>query len=203
MPEHSDLDRRLRAVERALTDGNHDIAELQDSAAMAERLDGLEDRIATLEEQTAELDAATQAVRGYVGNVRAVNEDVEERADAALAAVDRIEARLDDTGSRLGGTGQRRNDTESRPDGPESKRSATGPRPDGPARSPEPSGERHSSSRDRAAGERARTTGNGRTRPGIEMPSPAATATEDPIGEATDEDQEADRSVIERVREAL
>lgn len=193
MSEHTDLDRRLRAVERALTDGDHDLSALQDSAAMADRLDDVEDRLATIEEQVAELDAATQAVRGYVGNVRAVNEDVEERADAALAAVDRIEARLDETAGGPDGTGPRFDDTGS---GYED----TGRRSDGPARSPEPSGARHSSSVDRAAGETSRRA-NGRTRPGIEMPSPAATAAEDAVGEATDEDE--DRSVIERVREAL
>lgn len=95
MSEDSDFDRRLRAVERALTDGDHDVAALQDAAARADRLDDLEDRIGSLEERIAELDAATEAVRGYVGNVRSVNEDVERRADAALAAVDRLEARLD------------------------------------------------------------------------------------------------------------
>ena len=40
--------------------------------------------------------SATQALRGYVGSIRAVNEDVEQRADAALATVERLESRLDE-----------------------------------------------------------------------------------------------------------
>ena len=99
MPERSDLDRRLRAVERALTDGEHDVAALEDAAAFANRLDAVEARTDDLEERTAELEAAVQAVRGYAGNIRSVNDEIESRADAALAAVDRIEARLDETGT--------------------------------------------------------------------------------------------------------
>ena len=111
MPERSDLDRRLRAVERALTDGDHDVAALEDTAAFANRLEAAEARTADLEERTAELEAAVQAVRGYVGNVRSVNDEIESRADAALAAVDRIEARLDETGTPTASGAQSRSRT--------------------------------------------------------------------------------------------
>ncbi|PSQ15219.1 hypothetical protein BRD00_14645 [Halobacteriales archaeon QS_8_69_26] len=89
------LDRRLRAVERALTDGEGDAADLPDLAALADRVSTLEDRVDPVEDRLEEQKAAIQAVRGYVGNVRAVNRDVEERADAALAAVQSVEYRLD------------------------------------------------------------------------------------------------------------
>jgi len=95
MPERDRLDRRLHAVERALTGGDHDLDTLARSGDFARRLDEVENRLHDIEERLDELDAATQAVRGYVGNVRSVNEDVAQRADAALAAVDRLEDRLD------------------------------------------------------------------------------------------------------------
>jgi len=95
MPAQERLERRLRAVERALTGDDHDLDALARSGDFARRLDEVEDRLDDMEEQIDELDAATQAVRGYVGNVRSVNEDVAQRADAALAAVDRLEDRLD------------------------------------------------------------------------------------------------------------
>lgn len=96
MTDVETLAERLHAVERAVTDGETTYPEVTDLGEFDERTDALEDRVDDLESRTAELEAATQALRGYVGNVRAVNEDVESRANAALAAVDRLEARLDE-----------------------------------------------------------------------------------------------------------
>lgn len=179
MPERSDLDRRLRAVERALTDGDHDVAALQDAAAGVERIDAIEARIADLEERTTELEAATQAVRGYVGNVRAVNGEVEDRADAALAAVDRIEARLADletTGSmrEFGTAGERT-----------------------------PTGSTTGSEACVEASDASTTLGGDGY--GIEMSPPGSAS---PAGAGTNDDPQNDgetseRSVIERVREVL
>jgi hypothetical protein len=62
----------------------------------------------------SELEAATQALRGYVGNVRAVNRDIEQRADTALAKAESVESALDETGqddpgeTRRGGSGRER-----------------------------------------------------------------------------------------------
>ena len=80
------LHERLRAVERALTGGDRAVADLEPAAEAAAERECLEDRIADLEARVEELEAATQAVRGYVGSVRAVNREVERRADLALAA---------------------------------------------------------------------------------------------------------------------
>lgn len=175
MPEQSDLDRRLRAVERALTDGDHDVAGLQDATAIVERLDEAENRIDDLEERIAELDAATQAVRGYVGNVRSVNEAVEERADAALAAIDRIEAQLD---NREGTAGD-----------PRTERHRSN-------RQPPDAGRNDASVTASTAG--AGVDGN---RHGIEMPPPGSNPAR--AKSAEEDDVDDDRSVIERVREAL
>jgi chromosome segregation ATPase len=84
------LERRLAAVERAL-DG-----EQRDPADSDSEDDAIESRIETLEARVDELDAAVQSVRGFLGGVSAVNESVEQRADAAVAAVERLERRLDE-----------------------------------------------------------------------------------------------------------
>jgi uncharacterized coiled-coil protein SlyX len=75
-PDRDSIERRLDAVERALTDEEP-----------LERTD----RIAELETRIAELEAAVQALRGYVGSVRAVNEEIEQRADRALRTAQAVE----------------------------------------------------------------------------------------------------------------
>ena len=84
------LEERLAAVERAVTDGEHEFPALTDTAEVANRLDEVESNLDALSDRVAELEAASQALRGYVGNVRSVNRDVERRADAALAAVESV-----------------------------------------------------------------------------------------------------------------
>jgi hypothetical protein len=91
--ELDELDERLTAVERALTDGDGEPAAFGDADRTA--LADLRERLDDLEAQVADLDAATQALRGYVGNVRSVDRDIERRADAALAKVESLEAELD------------------------------------------------------------------------------------------------------------
>ncbi|MFB6160012.1 MAG: hypothetical protein ABEJ61_02425 [Haloferacaceae archaeon] len=93
--DREDLADHLAAVERRLTDGETDPQPLADDAALVARLDDLEDHAADLEDRLAEVESAVQALRGYVGGVESVNEDVERRANAAVARVDRLEERLD------------------------------------------------------------------------------------------------------------
>ncbi|GAA0244150.1 hypothetical protein ACFFQF_03735 [Haladaptatus pallidirubidus] len=98
MSDFETLDNRLRTVERALIDRNGNPVTHEDSEAddcpvvtsmtapeLTARVDELESRADDVEPRLDELDAAVQALRGYVGNIRAVNADVERRADAALA----------------------------------------------------------------------------------------------------------------------
>ena len=87
------LEERVTALERAVTDGEGDAAALAEAAVTAERLEALETTVEDLEDRVAELEAATQALRGYVGNVRAVNREVEERADLALSRVEGLTGR--------------------------------------------------------------------------------------------------------------
>lgn len=83
------IEERLAAVERALTDDDHDLAALAEAGDLAERVETLEIECEAYEDRIAELEAATQALRGYVGNIRAVNEDVRQRADRALELAER------------------------------------------------------------------------------------------------------------------
>ena len=99
MPERN-LDARLDAVERALTDGDIDLSELRESADALEEMDDLESRLTDLESRVDELEAGLQAVRGYAGNVRAVNRDVERRASAALAKAETLETAVEDAAGR-------------------------------------------------------------------------------------------------------
>lgn len=83
-----DLQERISALERAVTDDDHDLSELGEAGEHAARLTALEEEVADIADSVAELDAATQALRGYVGNIKAVNRDVERRVDAALASAE-------------------------------------------------------------------------------------------------------------------
>ncbi len=93
MPDLETLSERVGTLERALTDG--ELPELQDGTELRRTTAELSTRLAELEAKQDELDAAILALRGYVGNVRAVNDDVERRADAALATAERCQERLE------------------------------------------------------------------------------------------------------------
>ena len=89
------LEKRIEALERAITDGEHDLSALATDAEATERLTAVESRLDGLDDRVAELEAATQALRGYVGNIRSVNRDVEKRADTALAKAESLESAMD------------------------------------------------------------------------------------------------------------
>ncbi|MBS3759872.1 DUF7310 family coiled-coil domain-containing protein [Halodesulfurarchaeum sp.] len=98
MPERRSIDERVGALERRLSAEPADTAKTTgseppagESGTRSDHAD-LRDRIETLESTVAELEAGLKAVRGYVGTVEHVNETVERRADAALAAVERLES---------------------------------------------------------------------------------------------------------------
>ena len=95
MTDVETLEERVETVERAITDGDYGFPAVDDLAELTERIEALEQRVDELNDRADELAAATQALRGYVGNVRSVNERVEGRADAALSATERLERRLD------------------------------------------------------------------------------------------------------------
>jgi len=88
------IERRLAAVERAVSDGAAP-SELADAAAAVDTAAERDERIDDLAERVAELEAATQALRGYVGAVRSDEGDVADRAERALTAVSDLEARVE------------------------------------------------------------------------------------------------------------
>jgi hypothetical protein len=107
-PPRSDaavLDERLRAVERAVADDAADV-EAAPGPAVGEDLAG---RLADVEERVADLEAGLQAVRGQLDHVAAVDEAVERRADAALAAAESARESADSTdgSDRPEGSGRR------------------------------------------------------------------------------------------------
>lgn len=90
--DRAGLERRLEAVERALAE--------DEPVDRVDRLDDLEARV-------AELEAAVEAIRGYVGSVRAVNEEIERRAELALRTARAVRRHVDAApGGRDGADGQ-------------------------------------------------------------------------------------------------
>lgn len=115
------LERRLEAVERALTDGDTEVAALAAAEDLAGRVDDLESRVETLSAEATEREAAVQAVRGYVGQERSADREVERTAESALATAESLQERVRAVEDRLDGqpAPQGRNDAPdaTRPDG--------------------------------------------------------------------------------------
>jgi hypothetical protein len=80
--EKETLEARLSAVERAVTDEDS----TPHRADVSSRLDEIEARLRDLE-------AATQALRGYVGEVRERDDRAERQADGPLADVNQVRPR--------------------------------------------------------------------------------------------------------------
>lgn len=75
-----------------LGDSGADSRTSEPNAAASES--GVDADVVALADRVAELEAAVQALRGYAGSVRAVNDRVEERADAAVATAEDCRDRL-------------------------------------------------------------------------------------------------------------
>jgi chromosome segregation ATPase len=92
-PDEQTVERRLAAVERAVDLGSQSESDhLTKTDASQE---SLKEQVTELERRVEELEAAVQAVRGFLGGIDAVNEEVESRANTAVATVERLERRLD------------------------------------------------------------------------------------------------------------
>ena len=83
--EQARLAERLAAVERAIAGDERTADGNVDGGSVGGEPEAVHDRLDEIEARVEELEAATQAVRGYAGAIRAVNRDVERRADLALA----------------------------------------------------------------------------------------------------------------------
>ena len=84
------LEERIEALERTVSDGEF-AHEPGDHAELETRLSAVESQLDDIDTRIDDLEAATQALRGYVGNIRAVNDDVEQRANTALAKAEALE----------------------------------------------------------------------------------------------------------------
>lgn len=85
-----DLADRLAAVERRL------------DAAYPEPQDGIDpERVEAVAERVADVEAAVEAIEGYVGEIQREDCELERRADAALAATDGLEGRVEELEARV------------------------------------------------------------------------------------------------------
>lgn len=87
----TDVDDRVRALERAVTERDDPAAPIPAIADVNRTVKNLDERVSELETLVADLAARQEAVEAYVDRIEHVNESIERRADAALAAVDRLE----------------------------------------------------------------------------------------------------------------
>lgn len=92
MDDTDRFEARLRAVERALVDGEAP-GSIAEAAELAARVESLEEDLDALADRLLTVEAATCALRGVAGQLEHVNREVERRADAALAAVEALDAR--------------------------------------------------------------------------------------------------------------
>ncbi|AXG09927.1 DUF7310 family coiled-coil domain-containing protein [Haloplanus rubicundus] len=195
------LEERVAALERTITDGHADDG-LPEAARMDARLDELEATVGDIEARVAELDAAVQALRGFAGGVRAVDEAVERRADAAVARVDRLESELAAVREAVSGR-----DETSVANEPTDRDHATAPPRDARTTSQRDSSRREPS----VAGDRSEGAGRvgdrSRDRDGS-LTGEVAARTDDALAdaaamEAKPDDADADRSLAERIRRLL
>lgn len=89
----TDIEDRVRALERAITERDDPAGPIPDIAEVDATATDLDERVSELESLVADLAARQEAVEAYVDRIEHVNESIERRADAALAAVDRLETR--------------------------------------------------------------------------------------------------------------
>jgi hypothetical protein len=188
-----DITARLRAVERALTDGDTAVEDLSETAAVHERLDSLAADVATLTERLDALDATVQSLHGYVGELEHVNARVARRADAARAAVER----LDD--QHLVGARSPENDS----------RAASGPDDQPDSSRDDPSGSAPGSSRADSGGTHSeRSWSRADQSTSRDAPSDAQPDTHSLLDAVEDdrpavEEESDDGSLLDRVRESL
>lgn len=89
------IERRLSALERAVVDGDPEVPALEDRASLAADLETAVERLEAHDRRLADLEGRVDALEGAVGRVESADDAVERRANAAVAAVDRLEFRID------------------------------------------------------------------------------------------------------------
>lgn len=89
------LEQRVEAVENAVTGGESEFEDVKQMAELTAEVESMATRLEKIERRLAAVEGATESLEGYVGNVRSVNRETEKQADAAVAAVDRLESKLE------------------------------------------------------------------------------------------------------------
>lgn len=89
------IERRLSALERAVVDGDPEVPALEDRASLAADLETAVERLEAHDRRLADLEGRVDALEGAVSGVEPADDAVERRANAAVAAVDRLEFRID------------------------------------------------------------------------------------------------------------
>lgn len=93
MPD--ELTARVRALERAVSDQSDPPAPIPDVASVSTDVADLTARLDRLETSIDDLVARQQAIEAYADHINHVDDTIKRRADAALAAVDRLETTVD------------------------------------------------------------------------------------------------------------
>ncbi|OAQ51660.1 hypothetical protein HTG_16515 [Natrinema mahii] len=83
------IERRLSALERAVVDGDPEVAALEDLASLAAELEAAVERLEAHDCRLADLEGRVDALEGAVGGGDAADVAVERRANAADVAVER------------------------------------------------------------------------------------------------------------------
>ncbi|MFC6756487.1 MULTISPECIES: DUF7310 family coiled-coil domain-containing protein [Haloarcula] len=89
------LEQRVEAVENAVTHGKTEFEDIKEVAELTAELESMAKKLEKMEQRLAAVEGATQSLEGYVGNVKSVNSETEKQADAAVAAVDRLESKIE------------------------------------------------------------------------------------------------------------
>jgi len=95
MSNFEQLEQRVEAVENAVTQGTTEFEDIKEIAELTAELESMGKKLEKIEQRLAAVEGATQSLEGYVGNVKSVNGETEKQADAAVAAVDRLESKIE------------------------------------------------------------------------------------------------------------
>lgn len=190
------LEERIEALERTVSDGEFD-REPGDYAEVETRLSAVESQLDEIDTRIDDLEAATQALRGYVGNIRAVNDDIEQRANTALAKAEALERAAQSTVD--GPTATDENPRQASRSALDDNRSATGEAEQTESERCQACGRTHDS-------ETGSEAESGAARPPGATDGGAATH-RNPPGEANDDplvpDDAAETGTLQRIRELL
>ncbi|WP_435551587.1 DUF7310 family coiled-coil domain-containing protein [Natrinema sp. CGMCC1.2065] len=173
------IEQRLSALERAVVDGDSEVPALEDRASLAADLETAVERLEAHDRRLADLEGRVDAVEGAVGGVESVDDAVERQANAAVAAVDRLEFRIDGLERALEGHHDRNGSRSGSEPGDEGTAERAAPKSTADARDERESGSPPIASTD--------AVGESGERPGVERTVEAIVSTADDDGRSSDD----------------